>query len=99
MIIIKSKKCKLEKLKKDYPGAIIHDVTSHATDEFIKFSPFYPHGGIPVPFTPNMTAMSVESIWQGLKDYDLFVLGWLIYYSEKLSIPAAVRQMSRGTAS
>ena len=70
MIIIKSKKCKLEKLKKDYPGAIIHDVTSHATDEFIKFSPFYPHGGIPVPFTPNMTAMSVESVWQGLKDYD-----------------------------
>ena len=70
MIIVESKRKKIENIKKNYPDAIIHDVTSHSTDEFIKFSPFYPHGGIPVPFTPNMTAMSVESIWQGLKDYD-----------------------------
>lgn len=69
MIKIESKKRKVENIRKDYPDAIIHDVTSHATDEFVKFSPFYPHGGIPVPFTPNVTAMSVESIWQGLKDY------------------------------
>lgn len=69
MIIIKSKRCDIHNLRRQYPDAIIHDVTSHATDEFVKFSPFYPHGGIPVPFTPNMTAMSVESIWQGLKDY------------------------------
>ena len=69
MIIIKSKRCDIHNLRRQYPDAVIHDVTSHATDEFVKFSPFYPHGGIPVPFTPNMTAMSVESIWQGLKDY------------------------------
>ena len=30
-------------------------------------SPFYPHGNIPVPFTPGMTATCVEAIWQGLK--------------------------------
>lgn len=59
----------MEKLKEDYPGAIIIDVTSQAKDQFIRFSPFYPHGGIPVPFSPGWYAMSVESIWQGLKDY------------------------------
>ena len=42
----------------------------HAKDELIKLSPFYPHGGIPVPFSPEWKAMSVESVWQGLKDYE-----------------------------
>lgn len=69
MIIVKNHKCSIEKLKKDYPEAIICDVTSHAKDEFIKLSPFYPHGGIPVPYSPEWKAMSVESIWQGLKDF------------------------------
>ena len=67
MIIIESKKKKLETLLKKYPGAIIHDVTSHATDEWVKFSPFYPHYCIPVPFSPGVTAACVEGIWQGLK--------------------------------
>lgn len=70
MIIIKNHKCNLEKLRKDYPNAFICDVTSHAKDELIKLSPFYPHGGIPVPFSPGWKAMSVESVWQGLKDYE-----------------------------
>ena len=69
MIIVKNKKSSIEKLKSDYPGAIIIDVTSQARDQFIRFSPFYPHGGIPVPFSQGWHAMSVESIWQGLKDY------------------------------
>lgn len=34
---------------------------------YIKFSPFYPHGNIPVPLSPGHTAASVEGIWQGLK--------------------------------
>ena len=74
MIVIESKKKKMETLKKEYPDAIIIDVTSHAQDEFIKFSPFYPNGGIPVPFTEGLVAVSVEGIWQGLKvfeDYDI----------------------------
>ena len=79
MIIIESKKIPLLpgtkdkngkpilSLKEKYPDAMIIDVTSHAQDEFVKFSPFYPNGGIPVPFTDGLVAVSVEGIWQGLK--------------------------------
>ena len=49
---------------------MIIDVTSKAQDEFVKFSPFYPIGGIPVPFTEGMVALSVEGIWQGLKVFE-----------------------------
>ena len=67
MIIIKNKKCSIANIKKEYPDAIIIDVTSKATDDFVKLSPFYPVGGIPVPGKEGMTSMSVEGIWQGLK--------------------------------
>ena len=70
MIIVKNHKCSTEKLRNDYPGAVIIDVTSHARDEFIRFSPFYPLGGIPVPYSPGWTASCMEAIWQGLKDYE-----------------------------
>ncbi|WP_344947056.1 DUF6939 family protein [Actinomadura miaoliensis] len=50
-----------------YPGARIVDVTSRADEPWVRLSPFYPHGGIPVPFTPGVTAQSVEGIWQALK--------------------------------
>jgi hypothetical protein len=82
MIIIESKKKPLEPGKKDkngkpilslkekYPDAMIIDVTSKAQDEFVKFSPFYPIGGIPVPFTEDLVALSVEGIWQGLKVFE-----------------------------
>ena len=46
MIIIESKRKKLENILKKYPGALIADVTSKATDGLVKLSPFYPHGGI-----------------------------------------------------
>jgi hypothetical protein len=49
---------------------MIIDVTSKAQDEFVKFSPFYPIGGIPVPFTEGLVALSVEGIWQGLKVFE-----------------------------
>ena len=48
MIIIESKRKKLENILKKYPGAVIVDVTSKATDGLVKLSPFYPHGDIPV---------------------------------------------------
>lgn len=67
MIIIESKRKKPENILKKYPGAILADVTSHATNDLKKLSPFYPHGGIPVPYTKGMTATCVEAIWQGLK--------------------------------
>ena len=46
---------------------VVHDVTSRGTYPWIRLSPFFPHGAIPVPFTPGRTAMSVEGIWQALK--------------------------------
>lgn len=55
---------------KKYPGAILADVTSSAKDGLVKLSPFYPHGGIPVPFTEGMTATCVEAVWQGLKVFE-----------------------------
>ncbi len=71
MIYIESKRKKIEDLKKKYPDAMIIDVTSKAEDEFVQFSPFYPHGGIPIPFTDDV-AVSVEGIWQGLKVFEDF---------------------------
>ena len=70
MIIIESKRKKLENILKKYPDALIVDVTSKATDGLVKLSPFYPHGGIPVPFSEGYTATCVEGIWQGLKVFE-----------------------------
>ena len=70
MIIIESKRKKLQTILKKYPGAIPADVTSAATDGLVKLSPFYPHGGIPVPFSEGFTATCVEDIWQGLKVFE-----------------------------
>ena len=70
MIIIESKRKKLQTILKKYPGAIPADVTSAATDGLVKLSPFYPHGGIPVPFSEGFTATCVEAIWQGLKVFE-----------------------------
>ena len=70
MIIIESKRKKPETILKKYPDAILADVTSGAKDELVKLSPFYPHGGIPVPFSDGYTATCVEAIWQGLKVFE-----------------------------
>lgn len=70
MIVIESKRRKRENILKKYSDAVIADVTSQATDGLVKLSPFYPHGGIPVPFSEGYTAMCVEAIWQGLKVFE-----------------------------
>ena len=70
MIIIESKRKKPATILKKYPDAILADVTSGAKDGLIKLSPFYPHGGIPVPFSEGYTATCVEAIWQGLKVFE-----------------------------
>ena len=70
MITIESKRKKSENILKKYPGAIIADVTSQAKDGLVRLSPFYPHGGIPVPFSEGYTATCVEGIWQGLKVFE-----------------------------
>ncbi|MBD5331761.1 MAG: hypothetical protein HDS00_09550 [Bacteroides sp.] len=70
MIVIESKRKKIENILKKYPEAIIADVTSNAKDGLVKLSPFYPHGGIPVPFSDGATAECVEGIWQALKVFE-----------------------------
>lgn len=70
MIAVANKRKKMETLEKEFPGCIVIDVTSNSRDgDFVKFSPFYPHGGIPVPGM-NRTAACVEGIWQGLKTFE-----------------------------
>ena len=86
MIIIKNKRCKLENIRKEYPGAIIFDVTSKGALKTL--SPFYPHGHIPVfgsdkepkdgdPYLGSAEqrpfkyySASVEGMWQGLKVFE-----------------------------
>lgn len=70
MIIIESKWKKPATILKKYPDAILADVTSGAKDGLVKLSPFYPHGGIPVPFSEGYTASCVEAVWQGLKVFE-----------------------------
>jgi hypothetical protein len=70
MIIIHNRRASLESIQQRYPDAAIFDVTSRGTQPWVRFSPFYPHGNIPVPFSPGYTSASVEGIWQGLKVFD-----------------------------
>ena len=70
MIIVESKRKKAATILKRYPDAILADVTSGAKDGLVKLSPFYPHGGIPVPFSEGYTATCVEAVWQGLKVFE-----------------------------
>ena len=71
-IFIESRKRKIENIIKDYPKAIIIDVTSNSDSEYRQLSPFYPVGDIPVPGFSNLKAVCVEAIWQALKVFELF---------------------------
>ncbi|MEU0563100.1 hypothetical protein [Dactylosporangium sp. NPDC006015] len=53
-----------------FPGATVLDVTSRGPQPWVRLSPFYPHGSIPVPFSPGTDGASVEGIWQALKVFD-----------------------------
>lgn len=58
----------MERIQKQYPDAIILDVTSSSPYHSVQIlSPFYPHYNIPIPFTDGLTATCVEAVWQGLK--------------------------------
>lgn len=70
MIVIESKRKKAATIYKKYPNAILADVTSSSSNDLVKLSPFYPHCGIPVPFSDGYTATCVEAIWQGLKVFE-----------------------------
>ncbi len=64
---VASHRSSAESLQRRYADATVIDVTSRGPQPWIRFSPFYPHGGIPVPCSPEQTGASVEGIWQGLK--------------------------------
>jgi hypothetical protein len=69
-LIIKNRRASIDNLSKVYADAVIVDVTSRGSEPWIRFSPFYPHGKIPVPFSPGEFSMTVEGIWQGLKVFE-----------------------------
>ncbi|MGN0030207.1 MAG: DUF6939 family protein [Marinilabiliaceae bacterium] len=73
------------KIKRQYPGFTVIDLTSKSKAYIgpmragdtaegglpaVMFSPFYPHGGIPVPGCDGVTATCVEAVWQGLKVFE-----------------------------
>lgn len=96
MIIIESKRKKIENILKNYPGAIIADVTSQAKDGLVRLSPFYPHGGIPVPFSEGYTAACVEGIWQGLKVFENEDVDIKMFYNDTMKdIKRTVRKYGR----
>ncbi len=96
MILIESHKKKPENILKKYPGAILADVTSKATDSLVKLSPFYPHGGIPIPFSNGMTATCVEAIWQGLKVFENSDVDVCIFKNDTMkNIKRSVRKNGR----
>lgn len=69
-IEVQSRRRNLEKLAAANPNATIIDCTSKADEPWVRFSPFYPHSDIPVPFSKGYTAESVEGVWQGLKVFE-----------------------------
>jgi O-acetyl-ADP-ribose deacetylase (regulator of RNase III) len=69
-VLVESRRKRPSTLKKLWPGALVLDVTSKGEEPWIRFSPFYPHGGIPVPNSPGVFAQSVEGLWQGLKVFE-----------------------------
>jgi hypothetical protein len=70
MIVIYNRRTSIEKIRQQHPQASIFDVTSRGSEPWIRFSPFYPHKAIPVPFSADWTSASVEGIWQGLKVFE-----------------------------
>ena len=97
MIVIANKRSKVENLLKKYgQDAVIVDVTSKATDDMVRLSPFYPHGGIPIPFSPGFTACSVEGIWQGLKVFETCGIDREMFYNTTMkNIKRTTRRFGR----
>jgi O-acetyl-ADP-ribose deacetylase (regulator of RNase III) len=69
-IVVESRRKKRTTIEKAWPGALVLDVTSKGEEPWVRFSPFFPHGGIPVPGSTSVFGRSVEGIWQGLKVFE-----------------------------
>lgn len=68
--IVKHRQCSDAKLRALFGDPHVIDVTSRAADPWVQFSPFFPHGGIPVPGSTAVHSESVEGLWQGLKVFE-----------------------------
>lgn len=69
-LLVVSRRTSREKIQRLSGEVHVLDVTSRGQAPWRRFSPFYPHGGIPVPFSPGQVSASVEGIWQGLKVFE-----------------------------
>ncbi|MBE7211746.1 MAG: hypothetical protein INR65_12070 [Gluconacetobacter diazotrophicus] len=69
-IVVASRRASPAAHGRRWPGAAVVDVTSRGPEPWRRFSPFYPHGGIPVPGRAGTYAQSVEGLWQGLKVFE-----------------------------
>lgn len=68
--IVLHKRTHPDTLARRFPDAAVIDVTSRGPDPWVRFSPFYPLGEIPIPFSDGRVAASVEGVWQGLKVFE-----------------------------
>ena len=59
-----------------------NDLTSHAEDEFVKFSPFYPHGGIDKSVFRNNTMKNQNG--RVIVDFENFGVKTLAYAKARL---------------
>jgi hypothetical protein len=69
-ITVAGRRAGVERQQARHPDAAVLDLTSRGPEPWVRFSPFWPHGGIPVPLSPGRTAASVEGIWQALKVFE-----------------------------
>ena len=59
-LVVENRRTRLKTLDKRYGEPVGINVTSHGPEPWVRFSPFFPHGSIPVPFSPGEFGASVE---------------------------------------
>src|SRR5688572_5817822 len=69
-LVIANRRVHEKTLNQQFDRPTILDVTSRGQQPWVRFSPFYAHGDIPVPFSPGHFSESVEGIWQCLKVFE-----------------------------
>lgn len=70
-LLVVNRRSKPDNIRKSHSDDVaIIDVTSKADEPWVRFSPFFPHGNIPVPFSDGVVASCVEGIWQALKVFE-----------------------------
>lgn len=68
--IVNKRALRLQNELKEQNYVLINVTSSSPIEWHRKFSPFYPHGEIPVPRFENQRSASVEGVWQGLKVFE-----------------------------